>query len=131
MNLGQQVREYGPAPGAGSGALPVGRCVTFLGTGGLLARSSTTICGASWPPGPGPISVKAIQRPFGLKGIGGERSQFFQEYGGPSMKSCGRLKLRSRLGGPRRRGGSRPSERTKNIPSCSGDNLDGATIENS
>jgi hypothetical protein len=113
MNRGQQVENHAPPMGAGAGSgngggVPEGRRVTWLRL--PVARSSTTICTVSSPPGPGPRSVKAIRRPFGLKAIGGDVK---------------RLKLGSRLAGPRGRN-PRPSERTMKNPLCSGDRgLDG------
>src|SRR4029453_2509602 len=65
MNVGQQVKRNFPKKPPG--AVPEGRRVTSVRR--PVARSSTTIWAASSPPGPGPRSVKAIRRPFGLKAI--------------------------------------------------------------
>jgi hypothetical protein len=71
MKVGQQVRRNFPL--TPPGAVPDGRRVTSVRR--PVARSSITICAASSPPGPGPRSVKAIRRPFGLKAIGGEKEK--------------------------------------------------------
>jgi len=99
MNAGQQVRKYGEAPGpAGGGVLPEGRLVIVRWP---VARSRITIWTASSPAGPGPRSVKAIRRPFGLKGIGGERVKTFPCDRSAAMGPCPTRKLGSRLAGPR------------------------------
>src|SRR5262249_51589150 len=114
-NVGQQVRKGKTRPTMTGGGVPVGRRVTCVRS--PVARSSTTIWTASSPPGPGPRSVKAIRRPFGLKTIGGDRLP-------------PRLKLGSRLAGPRRRS-PRPSERTRKNPFWSGDSVGGPNNKNS
>src|SRR5262245_13245569 len=120
-NLGQHVRKYGALTGLsgnGVGAEPAGSRVSSFRS--PVTRSRTAIWTACWPSSAGPITVKVMRRPFGLKETGGEKvyapnkSIVGLPKAGPSRK------LGSPLGGPRRRPPV-PSDRTRKIPLLSCD----------